>query len=345
MNVPDYISPVIGHRVWRWDLAGLKSLNGERWHPGQAMTARCRASNQHQPPQESCSCGIYSARSLDQLRWRGYAAFAISGEVHLWGTIVEHELGWRAQFAYPKNLVVPFEMIPVDVKEAQSHLRALVAYGVDIFIDDGEEQIPVWKKGTGYESAGLDYLRRVASGQVQVTVPIAVLKEDPRRHILLQNGRAVKHSAKIAFTNVRFAVHAHPITSRLKSPHFMAVVFDLRPGNARLTNHAISIIRMASTFRTGNSNVAIFIRQDRNKPVSITPGHLWADEYLNCDGYDVQRAFERFFKRRAQQRRAYGSCPPRGGRPGGPPPPPAVLVLSPRNWPRLPLPRKVAWAI
>ena len=26
MTVPDYLSPIIGYRVWRWNAAGLKSL-------------------------------------------------------------------------------------------------------------------------------------------------------------------------------------------------------------------------------------------------------------------------------------------------------------------------------
>lgn len=336
MTIPDYVSPIIAHRVWQWDLAGLTSLNGERWHPGRAMTARCNAGDLHEPPQKCCSCGIYSARSMDQLHEIGYAAFAIYGEVYLWGTVVEHELGWRAEFAYPKSLVVPFEMIPVDANEAQNHLQALVAYGVDIFIDDGEEQIPLWKKSTGYELAGLDYLQKVASGQVEVALPIAVLKEDPRRHILHQNGRAVKHSGKIVFTNARLPANArHPITDQLKAPHVVAVVFDLKPGKARLISHAIGIIRMASAnFLTGRSNIAIFIRQDRNNPVSITPSHLWADECLKCNEYDVQFAFERFLFNRAKQRRARRHLPPGGAPPGsgtppgGLPPPPPVPVHS-----------------
>jgi hypothetical protein len=124
-----------------------------------------------------------------------YAALAICGEaylcgeVYLWGVVVELKLGWRAQFAYPKNLVVPFKVIPVDEMEAKSHLEALVAYGVDIFIDDGKERLPLW--GSGYEPAGLDYMGKFVSEQVEVSVPVAVLKEDPSRHVLLQNGRVL----------------------------------------------------------------------------------------------------------------------------------------------------------
>jgi hypothetical protein len=241
-------------------------------------------------------------------------------------------------------------MIPVDVEEAQSHVQALVAYGVDIFINDGKEHIPLWKKGTGYESAGLEYMRKVAGGQVEVAVPMAVLKEDPRRQMLLQNGRVVNHSAEIVFTDVRFPVNAlNPMTYQLEAPHVVAVVFDLRPGNARLISHAINVIRTASIdIRTASTNIAIFVRQDRNNPVTTAPGgHIWADEYLNHDDrYDVQFAFKRFLRRRVRPHRVRRSGPPSGAAPpGGLPPPPAVLVLSPRNWPRLPLPREVVWAI
>ena len=45
MNIPDYISPIVGYRTWQWDAVGLKSLNSEPWFPGlalEASTARCR---------------------------------------------------------------------------------------------------------------------------------------------------------------------------------------------------------------------------------------------------------------------------------------------------------------
>jgi hypothetical protein len=42
MIIPDYISPIVGHRTWQWDDLGLKSLNGERWVPGQALEAVCK---------------------------------------------------------------------------------------------------------------------------------------------------------------------------------------------------------------------------------------------------------------------------------------------------------------
>jgi hypothetical protein len=53
-----------------------------------------------------CTCGVYAAKNIEHLRQLGYEGRGIRGEVHLWGTVVEHELGWRAQFAYPKSLVL-----------------------------------------------------------------------------------------------------------------------------------------------------------------------------------------------------------------------------------------------
>jgi hypothetical protein len=48
------------------------------------------------------------------------------------GAVVEHEHGWRAQFAYPKTLFLPPDLIPSDTKEMESRLEALAAYSTDI---------------------------------------------------------------------------------------------------------------------------------------------------------------------------------------------------------------------
>jgi hypothetical protein len=42
-----------------------------------------------------CTCGVYAAKNIEHLRQLGYEGRGIRGEVHLWGTVVEHELGWR----------------------------------------------------------------------------------------------------------------------------------------------------------------------------------------------------------------------------------------------------------
>jgi hypothetical protein len=73
---------------------------------------------------------------------------------------VEHELGWRAQFAYPRSLVLPPDLIPPDAKEMEARLGALAAYDVDIFMLGGGRKIHLCRKGSGFDAAGLDYLIR-----------------------------------------------------------------------------------------------------------------------------------------------------------------------------------------
>jgi hypothetical protein len=168
MNIPDYISPVVGCRVWRWDVAGLKSVCGDEWHPGKPLAARCRvpdckaflgrAHDAHEAPQANCTCGIYAAKTFPDLRRAGYAGYGIHGEVYLWGTVVEHELGWRAQYACPKNFFLPLEMLPFTVKEILSRIQTLIAYGCDTSIVHNGANIPLWCKNSGLDAAGIDFL-------------------------------------------------------------------------------------------------------------------------------------------------------------------------------------------
>jgi hypothetical protein len=155
--IPDYISPVVGYRVWRWDATGLKSLNGSQWQPGKTIEAECRIQG-HEAPQADCKCGIHAAKTVAHLRREGYDRYGIYGEVYLWGTVVEHQQGWRAQFAYPKNFVVPFEMMPFTMFRAESWLTTSATYDCDIFVRRIRGSVPLWHSGSGYDTAGLDLI-------------------------------------------------------------------------------------------------------------------------------------------------------------------------------------------
>lgn len=164
MRMPDYISPIVAYRAWQLDATGLKSLCGELWHPGHQLAARCRTSVRtndhyvHNAPQMNCTCGIYAAKSHDDLTRAGYAGFEIHGEVYLWGTVVEHERGWRAEYAFPKELFLKIEMLPVRMSLLESRLRTLAAYGCDIHLVCKEGKIPLWVKRSGYEAPTLELL-------------------------------------------------------------------------------------------------------------------------------------------------------------------------------------------
>jgi preprotein translocase subunit YajC len=171
MTVPDYISPVVGYRVWQWDSKGLRSLNGEKWFAHQLLSAVCRADAcgsisglskaTHDPaelPDFNCTCGVYAAKTIEHLHQCGYKKFGVRGEVYLWGKVVEHERGWRAQFAYPKTLFLAADAIPFSLSEINSRLKTLTEFGTDIFLLRDCERVALWKHGSGFDAAGLDYL-------------------------------------------------------------------------------------------------------------------------------------------------------------------------------------------
>jgi hypothetical protein len=95
---------------------------------------------------------------MEHLRQCGYRKFGVHGEVYLWGTVVEHERGWRAQFAYPKVLFLAADAIPFSLAEIDTRLKTLIAFGADIFIVGNHERIAFWKSSSGFDAAGLDYL-------------------------------------------------------------------------------------------------------------------------------------------------------------------------------------------
>jgi hypothetical protein len=175
-SAPDYISPIIGCRVWHWDGVGLRSLNGEPWQPGTPLQARCRVcdfalwSRGHQArlssniaPDLKCTCGIYAGGNLEHLRKPGYERSLIYGQVLLWGTVVEHQRGWRAQYAYPHSFLLPPEVLPVTLMEIESRLEALISYDCDIFVLHEGPRLPLWKNDSGFADVGLDYLTKRAS--------------------------------------------------------------------------------------------------------------------------------------------------------------------------------------
>lgn len=170
-SVPDYISPILSYRVWQWDVAGLRSLNGELWHPGIPLEAKCRlcefalcrnrngaVRSLHNAPHMKCTCGIYASKNLEHLREYGYERSRIHGQVSLWGTMVEHQHGWRAQYGYPKRFFLPPEILPLTLTEIQARLQALIRYRCDIFIFHKGTGILFWKKDSGFAQAGFDYL-------------------------------------------------------------------------------------------------------------------------------------------------------------------------------------------
>ena len=186
MNIPDFISPIVAYRAWHWDSVGLRSLNNELWFPGQPLAASCRRNQPscHQPPCLTCTCGVYAAKNFQHLRNIGYAESGIHGETYLWGTVVEHTLGYRAQFAYPKSIVLPHGTIPFKLTEAESRLQTLMSYGVELLICKAKSTISLWSKESGFNAAAFDYLIGVHKRYYEDCLRERVLKQGDRVALL-----------------------------------------------------------------------------------------------------------------------------------------------------------------
>jgi preprotein translocase subunit YajC len=141
-----------------------------------------------------CTCGIYAAKNLEHLRQSGYASYGVWGEVYLWGTVVQHTLGWRAQFAYPKRLVPPLHLLPFTLAELNTRVNELTAFGTDILVLRNGETIRLWKREAGYDADGSDYIIRLRQQHYLRQQQQRTLREGDRV-ALLRRGIAVVQQA------------------------------------------------------------------------------------------------------------------------------------------------------
>jgi hypothetical protein len=121
---PDYAEALIGWRVWcvvetAHGLRLASVIEDDLWPVRMELVARCRSHERgdgHTAPAIECSCGVHAthepAAVRTYLRGRdGPTTIArVLGRVLLWGRVVEHEYGWRAERAYPLELIVPPEL-------------------------------------------------------------------------------------------------------------------------------------------------------------------------------------------------------------------------------------------
>jgi hypothetical protein len=129
-RAPDELGVVTGWRAWRVDPKPdddgqvlLHSVSHSYfWVPFEKARASCSYCEDTDPrsphctPGEACGCGFYCARTLSHLRSLGYHTYnpesnhpTIVGRVACWGKVIPGTQGWRAEYAYPDKLFVPFE--------------------------------------------------------------------------------------------------------------------------------------------------------------------------------------------------------------------------------------------
>lgn len=140
MMVPDYFEPLTAYRAWLVRANGLLCGRHQSapWVPREAHHAACRTGaavhisdkGQWLPaPVADCSCGVYAYTTMaaakaecESLQW-GTAIEVAYGTVKLWGRILEHEGGYRAEYAYPGALVS---------EDAELAGKIAQLYGIDV---------------------------------------------------------------------------------------------------------------------------------------------------------------------------------------------------------------------
>jgi hypothetical protein len=130
-TAPDVVGTVEGWRAWRVKLEPprfgtvpklMSASYNYWWTPRVKARAECKKCKNPDPlahdhvPGTYCTCGFYSAKTLDHLREMGYHGYAengpytsVVGQLANWGRVIEGSQGWRAEFAYPAVMFIPFE--------------------------------------------------------------------------------------------------------------------------------------------------------------------------------------------------------------------------------------------
>jgi hypothetical protein len=136
-KLPDFAPEFIGWRAWQVGATvppfgvspKLYSVThcDFYWTPRRTSEAECTRKRKEQstnpddpnciPHDPPCGCGFYSAKSWEHLRTMQYhlydgerGMYVVIGRVANTGKVIEGSLGWRAQFSYPLELFVPYEI-------------------------------------------------------------------------------------------------------------------------------------------------------------------------------------------------------------------------------------------
>lgn len=164
--IPDYFEPITAYRCFDVYPNGLLvgQAYAEPWPPYTPFVGRCgfvtpRGHEAHldaegvfQPaPIFACDCGVHALKSeadmiaRRDLDWERYRhqygsydrhyrpGFRAWGPVKLWGRVIEHEIGYRAQYAYPASLTCDNEQVATLVAKV---------YGVPCGFKAGPEKLP-----------------------------------------------------------------------------------------------------------------------------------------------------------------------------------------------------------
>lgn len=135
-QTPDSTEPIVGWRRWHVRQEGTQAwlapmFQGESvWpvrHPMRAVCGKPQRFHESARPvgiAPHCDCGIHAYHHPWQM---SVAAPFVMGSVFLWGRVFCHQHGYRAEYAYPKELWV-HESLDAEI------VRSLGEYGVPVHV-------------------------------------------------------------------------------------------------------------------------------------------------------------------------------------------------------------------
>src|SRR5271165_6948379 len=108
--------PIVAYRLWYFYDEKLHSafVYNLAWKSGEAIKSEVNGYTQGIHAWKAFPDALLYGNYCDSTKWKkstipvypmnlhGTSFINIYGEVYLWGQIIEHEKGYRAEFAYPK---------------------------------------------------------------------------------------------------------------------------------------------------------------------------------------------------------------------------------------------------
>ena len=111
-DIPTFLNYIRAYRLWRIGYDGrdpwLLSLNDRfKWLYKEESHFRCSLfSLSHKTLDLSCTCGIYGWKKWRKEHLKEIDEGSVFGLINLWGKVIEHDLGYRAEYAYPSEFII-----------------------------------------------------------------------------------------------------------------------------------------------------------------------------------------------------------------------------------------------
>jgi hypothetical protein len=137
-------SPALGYKVVHFPIGRHWPYTQDEWRE-LSLVAECKQAtwtlaSLHSAPNPNCTCGIYAAHLLaDALRYGTDNPCLVL--VQGWGRVIEHETGWRAQYAKIVGFITDASDwgFPADTSLHEAEARIAIRYGrePDTFLNCG----------------------------------------------------------------------------------------------------------------------------------------------------------------------------------------------------------------